>query len=86
MTAATVEAPITDVLEHPSAIRLADQLAGIVDDTVRRQYAARAAQDRRADLALYRALLVERYGNAPRLEVLEQRDELLLELNLLAIA
>lgn len=87
MTAATVEAPITDVLEHPSARHLADQLAAITDVGVRRHRAELAVADRRTDLALYRALLVERYGDhVPTLARIEQGDELLLELTVLAIA
>ena len=83
MTAATVEEL---GLEHPSALRLAHQLADVADDGVPHAQAARAAQHPRADLTLYRVLLVERYGPAPPLDRILARDELLAELTVLAIA
>lgn len=91
MTAATVEAAslaLELALEHPSAIALADQLEGLADD-VRRPAATRAAADRLADLTLYRALLVERYGasaGVPPLSRIVAADQLYGDLTILAIA
>jgi len=89
MTAATITAapPVPELaielgLETPRAVRLAD----VADVTTRRQLAAQAIGDRRADLALLRALLLEVYGKAPALAKLEADDELLTELNVLAVA
>lgn len=89
MTAATITAtpPVPELaielgLETPRAVRLAD-----VDDVAtRRQLAAQAIGQRRADLALLRALLLEVYGKAPELAKLEAADEVLTELNVLAVA
>lgn len=88
MTAATITPPTVPPLaielglETPRATRLAD-----VDDVVlRRQLAAQAIGQRRADLALLRTLLLEVYGKAPALAKLEAADEVLTELNVLAVA
>lgn len=89
MTAATVEASlaITLGLEHPSAIRLADQLADHPEPALRREAALRALADRRADLGLLRTLLVERYGNAvPSVERIVAEDPLYADLAILTIA
>jgi hypothetical protein len=89
MTAATVEAPpLATVLGlvHPSARRLADQLATVPEPSLRREAAGRALADRRADLGLYRTLLVERYGKAPALEQIIADDDLYADLAILAIA
>lgn len=89
MTAATITAapPVPELaielgLETPRAVRLAD----VTDVTTRRQLAAQAIGDRRADLGLLRALLLEVYGKAPKLAKLEADDEVLTELNVLAVA
>lgn len=73
-------------LEHPSAIRLADQLEEHPEPQLRREAAARALADRRADLGLYRTLLVERYGSAPTLERIIDNDTLYGDLAVLTIA
>lgn len=52
----------------------------------RRRAAAEDHAKRRADLALYRQLLVERDGNAPPLARIEANDEALTELAVLTIA
>lgn len=87
MTAATVEACLATTLglEHPSAIRLAQQLEEEPAD-VRRPAAARAAADRLSALGLYRTLVVERDGHAPPLERIVARDVLYADLTILAIA
>ena len=89
MTAATVTpAPPVPALavelglETPRACRI----AAIPDTGVRRATAARALTDRRSDLALMRVLLVEAYGRAKPLAVLEAEDAVLLELTVLAVA
>ena len=88
MTAATAPTSAIDLgLEHPSAVALAEQLATIVEPSVRREQAARALADRRADLALYRALLVERYGAAtPTLAAIIDADQLYADLAVLTVA
>lgn len=88
MTAATVEASLATTLrlEHDHAIRLADQLEQHPEPELRREAATRALADRRADLVLYRALLVERYGAAPELERIIANDTLYGDLAVLAIA
>lgn len=89
MTAATATpvSPLELGLEHPSAIALAEQLATIAEPSIRREQAARAAADRRADLGLYHALLIERYGDAvPTLARIIGADQLLADLTVLAIA
>lgn len=89
MTAATIT-PATPV--PPLAIELgletprATRLAGVDDVTLRRQLAAQAIGERRADLGLLRLLLLETYGKAPELAQLERDDEVLAELNVLAVA
>lgn len=87
MTAATVEASLATTLglEHDSAIRLADSIEAL-HPQVRRAAAVRAAADRRADLALYRTLLLERDGGAPPLERIIAADRLYADLTILAIA
>ena len=88
MTAATVELTLALELglEHPHAIRLADQLEGLPDDA-RRPAAGNAAADRLADLTLLRALLVERYGTGvPPLTKIVAADTLYGDLTILAIA
>lgn len=86
-TAATVDVVVNlDDLDHPSARALAAQLTTIADVGVRRHTAEVAVLERRGELALYRDLLVERYGHAPTLAQIEAADELLLELTVLAVA
>jgi hypothetical protein len=89
MTAATVEALTlaTELgLVHPSARRLSDQLEQHPEPALRREAAGRALADRRADLALMRDLLVERYGTAPTLDRIIAGDELYADLAILTIA
>lgn len=88
MTAATVEATLAIELglEHPSAIRYADQLEEHPEPQLRREAAGRALADRRSDLGLLRTLLVERYGNAPPLERIIAADQLYGDLAILTIA
>ena len=87
MTAATITATVPTLalelgLETPRAVRLA-----AVDDVVtRRQLAAQGIAARRSDLGLLRLLLLETYGKAPELARLERDDEVLTELNVLAVA
>lgn len=52
----------------------------------RRKAAAEEYARRRADLALYRQLVVERDGSAPPITRLEAADELLVELAVLTVA
>lgn len=88
MTAATVEEVphVGDVyLETVTARQLYRVLAALPTED-RRRHAARAIEHRRSDLALYRTLLIERYGAAPQLSLIEDTDQLLAELNLLAAA
>lgn len=88
MTAATITDTIPPLarelgLETPRAVRL----AGVDDVATRRQLAAQGIAARRSDLGLLRLLLLlETYGKAPKLADLEDRDEVLLELNVLAVA
>lgn len=87
MTAATITtaAPALAIelgLETPRAVRLAD----VEDVALRRQLAAQAIAERRSDLGLLRTLLLETYGKAPELAKLERDDEVLAELNVLAVA
>lgn len=93
MTAATVDTlservpTLADIhgLEHPTALRLADQLAGY-PVRLRRRQAADAFQRRRRDLELYAALYLERWGRDLDVDRLERDDELANELLILAIA
>lgn len=61
-------------------------IAAIPDVGVRRQTAARALADRRAELALMHTLLVEAYGRAKPVHVLEAEDPTALDLAVLAVA
>lgn len=95
MTAATVDtvdtplpptpAEVLPHLEHPSAQALAGQLAGLPTDT-RRTLAAEAVEARRDDLLIYRLLYLEVYGHALNQGAVEDADDLLTELLVLAIA
>lgn len=89
MTAATVEATrLADslALETLTGRKAADYLETITDTGYRRQLAGQLAASRREELALARTLLLERFGHAPTLAKLEDGDETLAELTLLAIA
>lgn len=87
MTAATITSTVPPLarelgLETPRACRV----AGVDDVGLRRQLAAQAIAERRSDLGLLRTLLLEVYGKAPELAQLERDDEVLAELNVLAVA
>lgn len=90
MTAATVEGTpsLVDVLalETPTAIAAAAYLETVADVGYRRQLAGQLAAQRRQELGLYRALLLERFGTAPTILAVEGTDEVLTELLVLAVA
>lgn len=65
---------------------LAAAIATITDTGARRQAAARAAQDRRSQLATYVEVYAEAYGTRLPLSRLEAGDELLTALTTLADA
>lgn len=84
-TAPPAPADVFPHLEHPSARALAGQLAGLPPDT-RRALAAEAVETRRDDLLTYRLLYLEVYGHALDQGAIEDGDDLLTELLVLAIA
>jgi hypothetical protein len=77
-----------DIADHlgittPTASALIDQHP---DPGDRRQAAARAVLDRRGELVLLAALIVERDGQGPTVAQLERADVSLADLTVLAVA
>lgn len=79
MTHAAATAP------HDTTAALLRRLEGL-PLSERRPIADEAIRRRRGQLALMRELMVEKYGQAPTLERLAARDELLAELQIIAAA